>query len=202
MEELLYNLILHYSNTLIGVGIGILISLLLLAVVFFISQGRKPSLLTYAICLLLIPFTSFRCARIYGAYELSNTFEAIATSANFVTDTVGDAIQESGIMDNEIVAAAASFIPGVSELQETIENIMSLGEETAQQVRGYITNFVIRRVLWSCLFIVIAAVGMFFTMTTDSMATSDYTRSRSRSSSISSQRRERHTSRSSRTHRY
>lgn len=195
MESILYNLILYYSNILIGIGISIVLTFIIACAIIVLFKPKQATVLTFVFAVITLPFIAFQISRAYGAFELSSTVDALATTADVITSTV-----EENILANDDVLQAteflSEFVPGVSDITEGLRDIIATGQDAVANAHDYINNYIIRRLLWTLLFLVISIVGMCFSMNNDSKTASIGSR---RTRSL---HRERHTNRTGRNHRY
>lgn len=163
MEEILNNLISYFSNIWIGIGIALFVSVLIVCLVM-VLPNRKPTPITYLICIALLPFVAYQTSRIYGALTLKDYIDTLTTSASYVSDGIASFIGGSNIIDNELVGALSLFVPGVSEIQDFFSQLTTQGNVLIESVNDYINGYIMRRALWLCLFLLITVTVVFLSL--------------------------------------
>lgn len=164
MENILKNVIEYNSNLWVGVGAALLVAMIVAGISVVVSSRRKPALISYLICLVSVPFLSYQFSRIYGAVETEKIVDILASPVSYASGITENLFGSEGLLDNELMDGVAALFPGVGDMREFLREIPSGGEQCIRESREYIKWYIVRRGLWSALFLVITVVGVAVTM--------------------------------------
>lgn len=164
MESILKTVIEYNSNLWVGVGAAMLVAIVVAGISAIVSSRKKPALISYLICLVSVPFLSYQFSRIYGAVETEKIVDILASPVTYASGITEGLFGNGGLLDNELVDGVAALFPGVGDMRDYVKEISSNGEQYIRESREYIKWYIVRRSLWSALFLVITVVGVAVTM--------------------------------------
>lgn len=163
IETILKNLITENSNIWYGIGIGVIVVALLYGIIAFMNNNKKFTILSFAIGLVLLPFLSFQMSRLCGAIETRCTLDETIEIASSVKETISEVTGLSAQDSEDALSLASDFIPGVSGLVDAGTGLSKLSGVMLDKAYSYLNWYIVRRVLWSLGFIIIATLGICFT---------------------------------------
>lgn len=169
--SLLYDILTYSAGSLI---IGVLVTLLLVGLMFFIVKGFFPqstfSLLSIVVGIILTLFLGYRMVTMCGAISLKwmcDDFEVYVNS--LIPDDVRQAavpLSEGGA--NKFVSRAIDEFPILSQF---VGSGTFIGTDTsniahvmAETLNGFLNQFIWKSLLWSLLYLIIASALVVWTL--------------------------------------
>lgn len=165
----LFNIISYSIGNLF---LGVLLTAVGVALMFFIIRSwfsnRAFTLISYGVGVILFFFLSFQAILLCGAVTIRSYSADVEEAINgwvrdvpeYVTFDEGNSQEILGMIQEEW-PLVGYFIGGADFTGHTPLNIASA---MADELRAYMTRFIWRRVGWSALFVVVAAVVVIQTM--------------------------------------
>ena len=190
--ELLDSIIHNSMNIGFGIGLAIIIAAVLLIIVFAIRGEKSSSPLCYLPALILAVLLSFQFSLMFGAITAKKEIDNLSDTINSYIQliTIGD--NASSSMDEivSIVENIQNLVPGLSgdmgELTLGKVDKSDIGGSLMAPSKSYLSKYILFRILWSLLFVVVATISMI--MLPSYGGTSNYRKSHIRGERVSSRR--------------
>ena len=175
-----------------GIGLAIIIAAVLLIIVFAIRGEKSSSPLCYLPALILAVLLSFQFSLMFGAITAKKEIDNLSDTINSYIQliTIGD--NASSSMDEivSIVENIQNLVPGLSgdmgELTLGKVDKSDIGGSLMAPSKSYLSKYILFRILWSLLFVVVATISMI--MLPSYGGTSNYRKSHIRGERVSSRR--------------
>ena len=153
-----------------SIGWGILIATVVTAMVYLIiynmyGKDKRFTPISFIIAPILVALLTYQCSLLVGAIKVKNQCNDIAIMINsfLPQNVVRDAI-DTDELENAIEQASV-FFPVLSELIDIrairMDKSSSLGKAITKNINSKINWFIVRRVLLSLLFVLIATLGLY-----------------------------------------
>lgn len=164
--ELLDSIIHSSMNIAFGIGLAIIIAAVLLIIVFTIKGKKSNSLFGYLHALILAVFLSFQFSLMFGAITAKKEVDNISDSINGYVRLISMRDNTSPTIDDiaSIVEKLQNLVPDLSEDmgQLTLGKVdkNDIGGSLMAPAKSYLNKYIIFRILWSLLFVVVATISM------------------------------------------
>lgn len=168
---LLYDILKYSASSII---VGIIVTLLLVGLMFFIVKGFFPrstfSPLSILVGLILTLFLGFRMITMCGAISLKwmcNDFETYVNSL-IPDDMLQEAVPLSETDTDMIIDKSIKKFPILSQLVDSRtfagNNIANIAEDITKTINGHLNQFIWKSILWSLACLIIAAALVVWTL--------------------------------------
>lgn len=190
--ELLDSIIHGSMNIGLGIGLAIIIAAVLLIVVFAIRGEKSNSPLCYLPALILVVLLSLQFSLMFGAITAKKEVDNISDTINGYIQLITMGDNASSTMDDigSFVENIQNLVPGLSGDmgQLTLGKVdkSDIGGSLMAPSKSYLSKYILFRILWSLLFIVVATISMI--MLPSYGGTSNYRKSHIRGERVSSRR--------------
>ena len=190
--ELLDSIIHSSMNIGFGIGLAIIIAAVLLMVVFAIRGEKSHSPLCYLPALILAVLLSFQLSLIFGAISAKKEVDNISDTVNGYIQLITMGDNTPSTMDDigSFVENIQNLVPNLSEDvgQLTLGKVdkSDIGGSLMAPSKSYLSKYILFRILWSLLFIVVATISMI--MLPSYGGASNYRKSHIRGERVSSRR--------------
>ena len=185
-------LIRNSINVGYGIGLAIIIAAVLLIVVLAIRGEKTISPLCYLPALILAVLLSFQFSLMFGAITAKKEVDNLSDTINSYIQliTIGDNTSSSMDEISSIIENIQNLIPGLSgnmgQLILGKVNKSDIGGSLMAPSKSYLSKYILFRILWSLLFVVVATISMI--MLPCYGGTSNYRKSHIRGERVSSRR--------------
>ena len=190
--ELLDSIIHGSMNVGFGIGLAIIIAAVLLIIVFAIRGEKSNSPLCYLPALILAVLLSFQFSLMFGAITAKKEVDNLSDTINSYIQliTIGDNASSSMDEIGSIIENIQNLVPGLSGDigQLTLGKVdkSDIGESLMAPSKSYLSKYILFRILWSLLFVVVATISMIILPSYG--GTSNYRKSHIRGERVSSRR--------------
>ena len=190
--ELLDDFIHNSFNIGYGIGLAIIISAFILIVVVVVRGEKSISPFCYLLALVLAVLLSLQFSFMFGAIkakeEINNVSGSINGYAKLITSS--DCGYSTTEDIGQLIEEFQKLIPGLSaEMgQLTLGRVdkSDIGGSLMAPAKSYLNKYILFRILWSLLFVVVATISMI--MLPCYGGTSNYRKSHIRRERVSSRR--------------
>ena len=190
--ELLDSIIHGSMNIGFGIGLAIIIAAVLLIIVFAIRGEKSNSPLCYLPALILAVLLSFQFSLMFGAITAKKEIDNLSDTLNSYIQliTIGDNTSSSMDEISSIIENIQNLVPGLSGDmgQLTLGKVdkSDIGGSLMAPSKSYLSKYILFRILWSLLFVVVATISMIILPSYG--GTSNYRKSHIRGERVSSRR--------------
>ena len=190
--ELLDSIIHGSMNIGFGIGLAIIIAAVLLIIVFAIRGEKSNSPLCYLPALILAVLLSFQFSLMFGAITAKKEIDNLSDTINSYIQliTIGDNTSSSMDEISSIIENIQNLVPGLSGDmgQLTLGKVdkSDIGGSLMAPSKSYLSKYILFRILWSLLFVVVATISMIILPSYG--GTSNYRKSHIRGERVSSRR--------------
>ena len=179
-------------NLGIGIGLAIIIVTGILILVFAIKGTKSISPFCYLFALILAVLLSLQFSLMFGAITTKKEIDNISDNINGCLQFLTSGDDASYTMD-EIASLVENFQNSLPELLADIGQLTlckvdkkDLGTSLMAQAKIYLNEYILFRILWSLLFVVVATISMI--MLPNYGGVSNYRKSYIREERVSSRR--------------
>ena len=190
--ELLDSIIHGSMNIGFGIGLAIIIAAVLLIIVFAIRGEKSNSPLCYLPALILAVLLSFQFSLMFGAITAKKEIDNLSDTINSYIQliTIGDNTSSSMDEISSIIENIQNLVPGLSGDmgQLTLGKVdkSDIGGSLMAPSKSYLSKYILFRILWSLLFVVVATISMIILPSYGGI--SNYRKSHIRGERVSSRR--------------
>ena len=190
--ELLDSIIHGSMNIGFGIGLAIIIAAVLLIIVFAIRGEKSNSPLCYLPALILAVLLSFQFSLMFGAITAKKEIDNLSDTINSYIQliTIGDNTSSSMDEISSIIENIQNLVPGLSGDmgQLTLGKVdkSDIGGSLMAPSKSYLSKYILFRILWSLLFVVVATISMIILPSYG--GASNYRKSHIRGERVSSRR--------------
>lgn len=162
-----------FTSSITAILWGLLLAIIVTVAVFFLvrawySTSRRFSVISYLVGLILFIFLTFQFTGLVCAVKLKGVLSEISATINTNINNIDSTTNISREDINNILVKTIRSIPLASSIVSPEDvrscNSKNLGEAVTNKINTDCNWFIVRRIVWTLLFVILALFGIGKTM--------------------------------------